>query len=102
MTETGINHFIFISAVIFGIGLLVVLTAKEAVRVIIGLTFLFSASILNISAFSGFWNFNPEGQIIIFIVTAVCLLNIIAGLILFIKHFRIHRTNNFDEVSSVE
>ena len=102
MTETGINHFIFLSAVIFGIGLFVVLKAKEAVRVITGLLLLFSASILNISAFAGFWNFNPEGQIAIFLVTAVCVLNIMAGLILFIKHFRIYRTNNFDEVNTVE
>ena len=94
--ETGINHFIFISTVIFGIGLLVVLTAKEAVRVIIGLSLLFSASILNISAFAGFWNFNPEGQIAIWLVTAICILNVVAGSILFIKHFRIYKTNMYD------
>ncbi len=102
MTETGINHYIFISAVIFGIGLLVVLTAKEAVRVIIGLSLLFSAAILNISAFTGFWNFNPEGQIAIFLVTSVCILNIAAGMILFIRHYKINKSNFFNEVDTVE
>jgi NADH-quinone oxidoreductase subunit K len=52
--ETGINYYIFISAVLFGIGLLIMLTAKEAVRVILGLSILFSASILNIPAFMDF------------------------------------------------
>ncbi len=100
--ETGINHFIFISAVMLGIGLYIMFTAKEATRVIIGLSILFSASVLNISAFSGFWNFNAEGQITIFLITAICLLNISAGIILFIKHYKEFRTNNFDEVSRVE
>ena len=100
--ETGINHFIFLSAVILGIGLYILLTSKEAVRIMIGLSILFSASILNISAFSGFWDFNPEAQITIFLITAVCILNISAGIILFIKHYKAYKTNLFDEVSSVE
>ncbi len=100
--ETGINHFIFISALLFGIGLYVLLTAKEAVRVIIGLSMLFTSSILNIAAFAGFWNFNPESQIIIFVIAVVCLLNIITGVILFFRHYKVYKTNIFDEVSSVE
>lgn len=99
---TGINHFIFISAVLFGIGLFILLSSKEAVRVILGLSILFSASILNIAAFSGFWNFNPEGQIIIYLVSAVCLLNIAAGVALFINQYRIFRTNKFEEINDVE
>lgn len=86
----------------FGIGLYILLTAKEAVRVIIGLSMLFSASILNISSFSGFWNFNTEGQITIFLIAAICILNISAGIILFIKHYKEYKTNNFDEVIPVE
>ena len=99
---TGINHFIFISAVLFGIGLYILLSSKEAVRVILGLSLLFSASILNIATFSGFWNFNPEGQIIIFMITIVCLLNIAAGIALFINHYRIFRTNKFEEINDIE
>lgn len=100
--ETGINHIIFISAVLLGIGMYILITAKEAIRVIIGLSVLFSASILNISAFSGFWNFNTEGQITIFLVTAICVMNISAGLLLFIIHYKTFKTNLFDEVSSIE
>jgi NADH-quinone oxidoreductase subunit K len=100
--ETGINHFIFISALLFGIGLYILLSGKEAVRVILGLSILFSASILNIAAFSGFWNFNPEGQIIIFIISIVCLLNIAAGIALFINHYRIFKTNKFEGINDIE
>lgn len=98
----GINHYIFISVVTFGAGLFVLLTAKESIRVLIGLSMLFSASIINIAAFSGFWNFNPEGQIIIFIISAICLLNISVGIILFIGHYKAFHTNLFEEAATDE
>jgi len=85
---TGINSYIFVTAVLFGLGLLILIRAKEAIRVIIGLSILFSASIINIAAFSGFWNFNAEGQILIFAISFICLLNISAGIALFINHYK--------------
>jgi len=99
---TGINYYIFISALVFGLGLYTLLTAKEAIRVIIALVMLFSASLINIAAFSSFWGFNPEGQIIMFTVSAVCLLNISAGIILFAKNYKIYNNNLIEEPDSVE
>jgi NADH-quinone oxidoreductase subunit K len=98
----GINYYIFVSAIVFGLGLYTLLTSKEAIRVIIALTMLFSASLINIAAFSSFWGFNSEGQIILFTVSAVCLLNIAAGIILFIKNNKIYQKNFIEEPNTVE
>lgn len=99
---TGINYYIFVSAIVLGLGLYTLLTAKEAIRVIIALVMLFSASLINIAAFSSFWGFNPEGQIIIFIVSVACLLNIAAGIVLFIKNYKIYQNDLIEEPDSVE
>jgi len=99
---TGINYYIFVSALVFGLGLYTLLTAKESIRVIIALVMLFSASLINIAAFSSFWGFNPEGQIIMFAVSAVCLLNISAGIILFTKNYKEYNNNLIEEPDSVE
>ena len=99
---TGINYYIFISALVFGLGLYTLLIAKDAIRVLIAFVMLFSASIINIAAFSSFWGFNPEGQIIMFAITAVCLLNLAAGIILFVKNFRMYKNNLIKEPDSVE
>ncbi|HWA06669.1 MAG TPA: NADH-quinone oxidoreductase subunit K [Ignavibacteria bacterium] len=99
---TGINFYIFVSSMIFGFGLFTLITAKEAIRATIALVMLFSASLINIAAFSSFWGFNPEGQIIMFIVTAICLLNIAAGIILFFKNHRSYRNNMIEEPADAE
>lgn len=78
----GIHYYIFISAAILGLGLLTVISAKSVYKLITGITMVFSASIINIAAFSGFWGFNPEGQIIISLVVLFCSLNILAGIII--------------------
>ena len=100
--ETGINSYIFVTAIMFGLGLYILLSSKEAIRVTIGMVILFSASIINIAAFSGFWDFNAEGQIMIFMISFICLLNITAGIVLFINHYKIFKTNNFEEVNNIE
>ena len=100
--ETGINSYIFVTAIMFGLGLYILLSSKEATRLAIGLVILFSSSIINISAFSGFWDFNAEGQILIFMISFICLPNIIAGIILFINHYKIFKINNFEEVNNIE
>lgn len=99
---TGINYYIFISAIVFGLGLYTLLSSKEALRVIIALVMLFSSSIINIAAFSSFWGFNPEGQIMIFTISAVCLLNIFAGIILFIKNNMVYKNNLIEETDPDE
>lgn len=78
----GIHYYIFISAAVFGLGLLTVISAKSVYKLIAGIAIVFSASIINIAAFSGFRGFNPEGQILIFLTVLFCLLNILAGIII--------------------
>lgn len=98
----GINYYIFVSAIVFGMGLYTLLTAKEAIRLTVALFMLFSASFINIAAFSSFWGYNPEGQLIMFIVSAVCLLNISAGIILFTRIYRNDRDISLEVKNRVE
>ncbi len=100
--DTGINSYIFITAIILGLGLITILTAKETVRVIIGLSVLFSASVINIAAFSGFKNFNPEAQVIMFLTAFVCLLNITAGIALIINHYKVYKSNSINDAVNNE
>ena len=84
----GINHYILLSAILFGFGIYTVIAHKNIVRVLIGITLIFSASIINFAAFSGFRNFNPEGQIIIYVLSGTCLLVLAVGAILTYNHYK--------------
>jgi len=94
LISEGINFYIFISAFIFAAGLYVLLSSKNTIRIISGITMLFSASLINIAAISGVSVFNPEGQILLYLVSIICLLNIAAGIILLTLHFKTFSTNN--------
>lgn len=78
----GIHYFIFVSAAILGLGMLTVISAKSIYKIIAGIAVVFSASLINIASFTGFWGFNPEGQIILTFTILFCILNIAAGIIL--------------------
>lgn len=84
----GINHYIFLSAVLLGFGIYSVIAHKNITRILFGITMIFTASIINIAAFSGFKNFNPEGQIFIYTIGGMCLLILFIGVILAYNYYR--------------
>jgi len=94
LISEGINFYIFISAIVFAAGLYILLSSKNSVRIITGITMLFSASLINIAAISGVSVFNPEGQILLYLVSIICLLNIAGGIILLTLHYKTFSTNN--------
>ncbi len=84
----GINHYIFLSAVLLGFGIYTVIAHKNIIRVLSGITLVFTASIINFAAFSGFKSFNPEGQVIIYITAAVCVMTMLTGALLAYTYYR--------------
>jgi len=94
LISEGINFYIFISAIVFAAGLYILLSSKNSVRIITGITMLFSASLINIAAISSVSVFNPEGQVLLYLVSFICLLNIAAGVILLTMHYKTFSKNN--------
>jgi len=77
--SVGINHFIFLSAVLFGLGIYTIIGNKNIIKIYFGIVLLLSASLINFVTFSNFNGFNPEGQITIFILSALFILLIFIG-----------------------
>lgn len=84
----GLNHFIVLSAVLFGLGIYTVIAHKNIVKSMAGIIMIFVSSIINLAAFSGFKNFNQEGQVILFITASVCILNILIGTVLSYNYYK--------------
>ncbi|KXK56442.1 MAG: NAD(P)H-quinone oxidoreductase subunit 4L, chloroplastic [Chlorobi bacterium OLB5] len=78
----GIHYYIFVSAAVLGLGLITVISARSVYKLITGVVLVFSASIINIAAFSGFWGFNPEGQILILLTLFFTFLVMLTGIII--------------------
>lgn len=88
--EAGINHFVFISAVLLGLGIYLAAASRNLFRILTGVLFIFSASLLNIAAFSGLGGFNPEGQLLLFGAAILLILILATGALLAVKYYRLH------------
>ena len=96
----GINYYIFISAIVFGLGLITVISARDAIRAITGIIMLFTASAINIAAFTGFMRSGTDGKIILLLITAACVLQIGFGILLMIQNYRLNKDHSLTDVDN--
>lgn len=86
--NTGINHFIFLSTVLFGLGLYVIITQKNIIRLYLGIITLLLSPIISFAAFGNQHGFNPDSQIMIFLILAVCILLLVIGGFIIYNHYK--------------
>lgn len=89
--KIGLNHFLILSAVLFGIGLLTVATRRNAVAVLMGVELILNAAALNFVAFSHYVEGGIGGQVfaVFVIVLAAAEAAIALAIVLAIfRHFR--------------
>jgi|SRR4030095_6292537 len=87
----GINHFVFIGSLLFGLGLCIVISSRNIVKILLGIILMFLSSVLNFAAFSNIKWFNPESHIILLVVIFFFVLLLITGYILaynFVKKYK--------------
>ena len=58
----GLHHYLLLSAALFALGLLGVLTRRNAVNVLMGVELILNAANLNFVAFARFGDYGMDGQ----------------------------------------
>ncbi|OAQ40532.1 NADH-quinone oxidoreductase subunit K [Pedobacter psychrophilus] len=58
-----LQHFLFISAALFSLGLFAIITRKNAIQILMGIELMINASILNIVAFGKYDKIDNTGQV---------------------------------------
>jgi len=93
----GLNHLLLLSALLFAIGAIGVLTRRNVIMVLMCLELMFNAANINLVAVS---RFRPDlaGQIFTIFTVAVAAAEVAIGLGLVIAMFRNSRTVNIDEI----
>ena len=97
MGTLGLNHLLLLSALLFAIGAIGVLTRRNVIMVLMCLELMFNAANINLVAVS---RFRPDlaGQIFTIFTVAVAAAEVAIGLGLVIAMFRNSRTVNIDEI----
>ena len=98
MTTIPLNYYLMLSAVLFTIGVVGVLTRRNAIIVFMSVELMLNSVNLTLVAFSAFLG-NTNGQILVFFVMAVAAAEAAVGLAIIIALFRNKQTVNIDEMN---
>jgi NADH-quinone oxidoreductase subunit K len=103
MTPT-LQLFLVISATLFCIGLLAVLSRRHAIFILIGIELMLAAANLN---FIAFWRFSPQpqpptGVMIAIFSIAIAAAEAVVGLAMVISVYRHYRTTDVDQFDQLK
>ncbi len=97
-----IEHLLFLGAALFCIGLMVVLTRKNAIAVLIGIELMLNASNINLVAFSHFDPDLLQGQIFALFVITVAAAEAAVGLAIVVKVYQYYQTADLDKLNQLK
>ena len=93
----GLHHFLSLSAILFVIGMIGVLTRRSAITVFMSIELMLNAVNLAFAAFA-YYRWDTTGQVFVFMVMVVAACEVAAGLAIILSLFRNKATVNLDEL----
>ena len=101
MIHPTLNAYIFLSVVLFAIGLLGVLIRRNTLVVFMCLELMLVASTLALVAFSRF-NGTMDGNVFVFFILTVAAAEVAVGLAVIVALFRRRQTIQVDELNTLK
>jgi NADH-quinone oxidoreductase subunit K len=99
----GLTHYLVVSALVFGLGILVILTRRNAIAVLMGLELLLNAGGLNFVAFSKYASPDRvDGQIVTLFVIVIAAAEASLALAITLNIFNNLSTIEIDEASQLK
>lgn len=96
-----IEHFLFLGALLFSIGLIVVIIKRNLIMVLLGIELMLNASNLNLVAFNQLHTDSNSGQMFALFVIIVAVCEAAVGLAIVIQVYQYYQTSVPDEVSEL-
>lgn len=101
MPPVGLPHYLAVSAALFGIGLIGLLTRRNLLMVLLSIELILNAGNLSFVAFSSYQG-ELSGQIVVFFTMIVAAAEVTVGLAIVVLLFRKKNTTNIDELKSLK
>lgn len=100
--NVGLSHYLVVAAILFTLGLVCVLTRKNAVAIMIGIELMLNAAGLNLIAFSRFGGHEIQGQVFVLFLIVLAAAEAVVGLALIIAIHRQLRTIDVDRTDELK
>jgi len=101
MTHVGLEHYLVVSALLFALGLLGVITRRNLLVMYMSLELMLNAANLALVAFSRFNN-NLNGQILVFFIITVAAAEVSVGLALIVALYRKRQTAHVEDLTTMK
>jgi NADH-quinone oxidoreductase subunit K len=93
----SLSHYLVVAAALFSLGILGLLTRRNAVTVLMSVELILNAANVNLVAFSRYATGNLGGQLFGVFVIVVAAAEVAVGLAIVLTLYRLRRTPNLDE-----
>jgi NADH:ubiquinone oxidoreductase subunit K len=98
-----VHHYLAVSAALFALGVLGVLTRRNAVNVLMGIELILNSANINLVAFSRYASRpNMDGQLFAVFVIVIAAAEVAVALAIVLQLYRLKRTPNLDEATSLK
>ena len=97
----GLEHYLIVSALLFSLGLLGVITRRNLLVIYMSLELMLNAANLALVAFSRFHN-DLNGQVMVFFIITVAAAEVAVGLALIVALYRKHQTAQVEDLTSMK
>ncbi len=98
----GLGHYLVISAMLFSLGIMAVLTRKNAVNVLMGIELILNSANLNLVAFSRFTAGNLNGQIFAVFVIVIAAAEAAVALAIVLSMYRLLKSVDLDQADTLK
>jgi len=97
-----IEHFLFLGALLFSLGLLIVITKRNTIMVLLGIELLLNASNVNLVAFNQLRPGSLDGQMFVLFVIIVAVCEAAVGLAIILQVYQYFQTAVPDTISELK
>lgn len=102
MTIVPIQHVLYLAALLFCVGLMVILMKRNAIMVLLGIELMLNAANINLIAFNQLYPQNIHGQLFVLFVVVVAVCEAAVGLAIVLRVYRHYQTAVPDEVHELK
>jgi NADH-quinone oxidoreductase subunit K len=101
MTGVGLEQYLTVSALLFGVGLFGVIVRRNLIVIYMSLELMLNAASLALIAFSRFHD-DLNGQVMVFFIITVAAAEVAIGLALIVALYRRRRTAHVENLATLK
>jgi len=98
----GLSHYLVVSAALFSLGIMAVMTRKNAVNVLMGIELILNSANINLVAFSRFSTGNLDGQLFAIFVIVIAAAEAAVALAIVLSMYRILKSVDLDKADTLK